>query len=69
MGGTMANQPTKIPDRNRACANDSAIWIQRDAVSLKGRPESEKANPFIQPQASSNQPSINPVASADSKKK
>lgn len=67
----MADQPSKIPDRNRAGAKDSAIWmkVKEAAVSLKERPVSEKANPFIQSQASSNQPSINPVASAGAKTK
>ncbi len=54
---------------NRALANDSAIWMQQDAVNLKGPPNPNTPNPFVQSQAASIQTPINPVAPTGSQQK
>jgi hypothetical protein len=36
---------------NGIIANDSAIWMQKDAVNLKGASDAPKPNPFVQAQS------------------
>jgi len=64
----MADQVSKIV--NHACANDSAIWMQKDAVYLKGSPDSAKPNPFVPAQAATPQTPVSfaaPIASQQKK--
>jgi len=52
---------------NHARANDSAIWMQRDAHWSKGPATPAKPNPFIQAQAAASQTPGSPSAPAKSK--
>jgi len=68
----MTDEASKIPSRiHVAHAQDSAIWIQKDAVHLRGSSVPAKSNPFAQPLAASYQTpsgSVAPVGPEQKKK-
>lgn len=51
-----SQRPPKIES---AMANDSAIWMQRDAHWSKGPADPSKLNPFVQAQVAPSQVPVN----------
>jgi hypothetical protein len=54
---------------NRACANDSAIWMQKDAHWSKSPANPNTPNPFVQAQATASQTPSSSSAPEKSKQK
>jgi len=54
---------------NRACANDSAIWMQKDAHWSKSPANPNTPNPFVPVQAAVPQTPSSPSAPAESTQK
>jgi len=63
----MADDVSKIA--NCVLTSESALWMQKDAVCLKGSTNPAKPNPFVQAQASASQTPSKPSAPAGNQQK